>query len=97
MKQVEFKIDDDNKTVTPILPDIDVEQVKVETPTDDGVVKIYVPQATILDINADKTTISDPIEETGILTRITADEKAQAFSAAQATMRENAESAIKPH
>lgn len=74
---------------------VDVEQVKVETPTDDGVVKIYVPQAIILDINADKTTISDPIEETGILTKITADEKAQAFSAAQATMRENAESDTK--
>lgn len=71
---------------------IDVGQVKVEDPTDDGVVRIYVPQATILDVYADKDTISDPIEDNGMFTEITAAEKAQAFSAAQATMKENASS-----
>lgn len=69
---------------------IDVGQVKVEEPTEEGVVRIYVPQATILDVYADKDTISDPIEDNGKFTEITADEKAQAFSAAQATMKENA-------
>ena len=68
----------------------DVGQVKVEDPTEDGIVRIYVPQATILDVYADKDTISDPIEDNGKFTEITADEKAQAFSAAQATMKENA-------
>ena len=71
---------------------IDVGQVKVEDPTEDGIVRIYVPQATILDVYADKDTISDPIEDNGMFTEITADEKAQAFSAAQSTMKENANS-----
>lgn len=70
---------------------IDVAQVRVEEPKGDGIVKIYVPEAKILDIYADKSTISDPIEDNGVFTKITVDEKAQAFSAAQTTMKENAE------
>ncbi len=69
---------------------IDVGKVRVEEPTEDGVVRIYVPEATILDVYADKDTISDPIEDNGMFTEVTIDEKAQAFSAAQATMKENA-------
>lgn len=71
---------------------IDVGKVRVEDPTEDGIIRIYIPEATILDVNADKDTISDPIEDNGIFTEVTIDEKAQAFSAAQATMEENASS-----
>lgn len=71
---------------------IDVGQVRVEQPDENGVVRIYVPDAQILNIGADETSMSDPIAETGVLTSITAEEKAQAFSEAQSTMRTNAES-----
>lgn len=70
---------------------IDVGKVKVEEPTEDGVVKIYVPDAIVLDASADKSTFSEPIEDNGLFTKITAEEKAQAFSSAQATMKENAQ------
>ena len=49
-------------------------------------------QASILDVYADKDTISDPIEDNGVFTEVTADEKSQAFSTAQATIKENASS-----
>ena len=71
---------------------IDVSQVQVEQPDENGVVRIYVPDAQILNIGADETSMSDPIAETGVLTSISAEEKAQAFSEAQSMMRTNAES-----
>lgn len=71
---------------------IDVGEVRVEEPTKDGIVNVYVPKAKILDINADKESISDPIEDNGMFTKVTADEKSQAFAAAQEKMKENAES-----
>lgn len=71
---------------------IDVSQVQVERPDENGVVRIYVPDAQILNIGADETSMSVPIAETGVLTSITAEEKAQAFSDAQSAMRANAES-----
>lgn len=70
---------------------IKVGEVKVGEPDKNGIVKIYVPQAEILNVDADKKSMSDPIIETGILTTITTEEKASAFSDAQATMRANTE------
>lgn len=70
---------------------IDAGEVKVSDPDKNGVVKVFVPDAKILEVNAQKDSMSTPIEETGVFTKITAEEKAQAFSVAQKTMRENAE------
>lgn len=71
---------------------IDVGQVQVNQPDENGIVQIYIPDAQILNISADETSMRDPIAETGVLTSISAEEKAQAFSEAQSTMKTNAES-----
>lgn len=71
---------------------IDAGQVQVNTPDENGVVKVYVPEAKILNIKADPESMSEPVADTGIFTSITTAEKAEAFSQAQITMKSNAES-----
>ena len=61
---------------------------------ENGVVRIYVPEAQILSVDADGEKMSDPITETGVFTEITSGEKAKAFSEAQKTMRKNAQSDV---
>ena len=70
---------------------IDVDKVQVNQPDENNIVYVYVPDARIIDVNADKDTMSDQIVETGKFTSITTEEKTKAFSDAQKTMRENAE------
>lgn len=70
---------------------IDVGQVQVNEPDENGAVKIYVPKAEILNINADPESMSEVVADTGKFTEITALEKADAFSEAQTTMKSNAE------
>lgn len=70
---------------------IDINEVQVKQPDENGVVRIYVPEARILNVDADAYSMSEPIADTGIFTTITSEEKAKAFSAAQTAMRENAE------
>lgn len=70
---------------------IDVSQVQVNPPDENDVVQIYIPDAQILNIGANEASMGNPVVDTGVLTSITAEEKAEAFSAAQSTMRENAE------
>lgn len=71
---------------------IDVNEVKVSSPDKNGVVQIYVPEAKILDVSAQIDSMKDPITDTGWFTSITTEEKAQAFAAAQANMKEEAQS-----
>lgn len=70
---------------------IDVGKVQVDEPDENGVVKIYIPDAEILNINADADSMNESVSDTGIFTKITTTEKAEAFSEAQATMKNNAE------
>lgn len=71
---------------------IDAGKVQVHGPDANGVVKIYVPEVKILNINADSESMNERISDTGIFTKITIEEKSEAFSKAQATMKSNAES-----
>ena len=71
---------------------IDVGEVVVNDPDENGVVCIYVPEAKVLEVNADERSMSDLIIETGKLTKITTEEKVEAFALAQKNMKENAES-----
>lgn len=71
---------------------IDFEKVQIEKPDMNSTVRIYVPDAQVFDVDADEDSMSDPFTKTGKFTKITVEEKADAFSAAQATMRTNAES-----
>lgn len=56
---------------------IDVNEVQIQEPTCDGVVKIYLPPAKILGAKEDKSTISKPVCELGAFTELTADEERQ--------------------
>ena len=71
---------------------IDINEVQVNSPDKNNIVYVYVPDAKIMNITADKDTMSDPVIETGKFTSITAEEKAHAFSEAQQNMKQNAES-----
>ena len=71
---------------------VDVNQVQIQEPTREGIVRIYVPDAKILDISADDSSISNMISDTGVLTSPpNAEEKAKAFAVAQENMRKQAE------
>lgn len=70
---------------------IDISKVEVKDPDSSGAVRIYVPEAQILSVDADKDSMSTPIVKTGWLTKVTATEKAKAFSEAQKSMRQAAE------
>lgn len=69
---------------------IDVSKVQVNPPDINGVVEIYVPEAQIVGISSDENSINT-ITDTGVLTSITTKEKSDAFSKAQADMRESAQ------
>lgn len=69
---------------------IDASQVEVNLLDDDQTVQIYVPDAKILGVNADKDSMSAPIEQTGAFTEITTQEKSDAFSSAQSEMEKKA-------
>ena len=56
---------------------IDINEVQIDPPSANGVVKIYLPPAKILGAAEDKTTISKPVCELGIFTELTADEERQ--------------------
>ena len=70
---------------------IDVGQVNISQPTEDGVVKVHVPDAQILNITLDKDTLSDPMIDTGFLTGVTMEEKTNAVASAQDNMEETAQ------
>lgn len=56
---------------------IDINEVRIEEPNAEGVVKIYLPPAKILGAAEDKATISKPVCDLGWLTELTADEERQ--------------------
>lgn len=56
---------------------IDIHEVRIENPTENGVVKIYLPPAKILGAAEDKATISKPVCDLGAFTELTADEERQ--------------------
>lgn len=71
---------------------IKANQVQVNKPNAQGVVEVYIPDAEVLSIDAVLDTLSDPIEETGKLTRsVSSEERAEAYAASQNNMKEEAE------
>lgn len=71
---------------------IDVGKVHIDNPDENGIVKIYVPEAKILNVNANLKSITEPISDTGIFTKITIEEQSETFSKTQTTMKNNAAS-----
>lgn len=66
---------------------IDASLVRISDPDKDGVVKVYVPDAKVLNVYADETTLTTPLTEAGLFTSVSVEEKMEAFSAAQSAMR----------
>ena len=70
---------------------IDASKVQITGPDTEGVFDIYLPEAKVLNVYADESSLSEPITEKGLFTTITAKEQSKAFSAAQKHMQEEAE------
>ena len=70
---------------------IDASKIQINEPDANGVISIFVPDATILNVNADPDSFSKPITEQGLFTTITPNEKIEAYAKAQSTMQEEAE------
>ena len=67
---------------------IDGNKVIIEQPDENGVVRVFVPEAEVLDIDADYESMGEPITETGMFTSITSEEQATLFSEEQKNMKE---------
>lgn len=67
---------------------IDVDKMKIEDPTQDGLVKVYVPRAEIISISENEDSIQPPVSEKGILTDISFKEKMEAFKDSQKSMEQ---------
>lgn len=70
---------------------VDAGQIRIGEPDKDGVVNAYIPDAVVKNVTAEKDSLSEPLTETGMFTTITAEDKADAFSEAQKSMKEEAE------
>lgn len=70
---------------------IDVNEVKINVPDKDDIVKVYVPEAKVLDVSADIDSMTEPISDKGWFETITAENKTAVFAESQKEMREAAE------
>ena len=69
---------------------IDVNKVSVSSPGADGVVKITIPDAEILNVDLDEDSMGEPLTDTGFLTEITKEEETAALAEAQDNMEKTA-------
>ena len=70
---------------------INAKEVRIEKPNSKNVVKVYIPDATILGKpTIIENTVSDPITDTGFLTSIPASDKTEAIANAQKKLEEAA-------
>ena len=63
------------------------DQVKIEEPTKDGIVKIYVPRAVLIGISYDKSSIKKPVSDANLFAKITADDESAILNQAQEDMK----------
>lgn len=71
--------------------DMKADRIRIKSPDENGVIEIYLPEARVLNVDADESSFSAPLDETGLFTSITARERAEAYAAAQDAMRKEAE------
>ena len=64
----------------------DSTQIQINSPDENNIVKIYVPNVEILKTDVDKDSIKDPIFDTGAFTKIVIEDKTNALSEAQTNM-----------
>jgi len=71
--------------------DLKTDRIQINNPDASGVVNVYVPDAKVLNVDANENSFSDPLDETGLFTTITAKERSDTYAAAQDAMRQEAE------
>ena len=69
---------------------VDANRIDIGKPDSRGVIKIYVPEARVINVDADPASMAMPISDTGLFETISADDISKAFSASQSSMREEA-------
>ena len=69
---------------------IDINQVWIDEPTDNGVIKVYLPPAKILGAVVDKETISKPVCDIAVFAELTADEERQIVNEGVRKLQEDA-------
>lgn len=65
--------------------------ILIGSPDASGIIDVYLPEPRVLRVDADESSFSAPLDETGLFTAITARERAEAYAAAQEKMRQEAE------
>ena len=68
---------------------VDMNLVRVEEPTSDGIVRVYLPPAEIFDASDIEGTISKPVCELGILTKLLPKEEREIISQATTRLKED--------
>ena len=69
---------------------IDISQVTVSEPDNDGVVTVTIPDAQVLNVDVDEDSLGTPLTDTGFLTSITTEEKTTTLAGAQEAMEQQA-------
>lgn len=69
---------------------IDASKVSVSSPDKDGVVKIKIPDAKVMNVSVRAESFSKPLIETGFLTKITKEEQTTVLKTAQESMEKTA-------
>lgn len=69
---------------------IDTDAIQIGDPNAEGIIDIYIPDARILNIDADEDSFSEPLDERGLFTTITGKERTNAYAAAQEAMKQEA-------
>lgn len=69
---------------------IDAGEVEIYEPDENGIVRIYIPEANILNVDSDENSMEMPICETGRFTEITTEDQRKAYANAQVEMEKSA-------
>lgn len=69
---------------------IDVDEVYISDPSEDGIVQVYLPPSKILSSTIDKSTIQKPVSDTSLFVDITAEEELDIVEKAQAETENDA-------
>ncbi len=70
---------------------IDINKVDISEPDTNNVITIKIPNAEVQSTSLDKSTLSEPLTDKGVFTKITTEEKTEALSSAQQNMKETAQ------
>ena len=70
---------------------IDINKVDISEPDTNNVITIKIPDAEVKSTSLDKSTLSEPLTDKGVFTKITTEEKTEALSSAQQNMKETAQ------